>query len=302
MQKKKLVLAISTLLLGGLTWYLFIKPYDYTIRFNANTSPGTINQTLKFWNQTLDTIKKVEQNENLLDLTQTLTFGDSIYSYSWNIKALTDSTSKVQVNIKDLNHSFMNKIKVVFLDTDFEKRSRKTVLDFMNNLDDHIHNFKVTIEGESETPAKHVAYLPIETSQFKKAQGMMKNSSYIEQTLLKNNIQFDGPPMIEITSWNQDNDQLKYNFCYPIIPPKEFPKNTEIKYKKLSKQKAIKAIYNGNYITSDRAWYALIDYAKSKNISVEPKPIEIFYNNPNTGGDELNWKAEVYIPIIINKN
>jgi len=46
-----------------------------------------------------------------------------------------------------------------------------------------------------------------------------------------------------------------------------------------------------------RAWYALINYAKKNNIEIEKKPVEIFYNNPNFGGNELDWKAEIYLPI-----
>ena len=56
-------------------------------------------------------------------------------------------------------------------------------------------------------------------------------------------------------------------------------------------------IYNGNYITSDRAWYELLDDAERKNIEVHQTPVEVFYNNPNYGGDELNWKAEIYMPL-----
>ena len=50
-------------------------------------------------------------------------------------------------------------------------------------------------------------------------------------------------------------------------------------------------------MTSDRAWFALLNYAQNKGIAVEEKPIEVFYNNPNMGGDELSWKTEVYMPI-----
>ncbi|MEH6777641.1 MAG: AraC family transcriptional regulator, partial [Maribacter arcticus] len=69
-------------------------------------------------------------------------------------------------------------------------------------------------------------------------------------------------------------------------------------YKKLETTKGIKAIYNGNYITSDRAWYALLRYAKTNGLNVAPNPIEIFYNNPDMGGNSLNWKTEVYLPLI----
>ncbi|WP_350289916.1 GyrI-like domain-containing protein [uncultured Croceitalea sp.] len=287
----------AVLLIVGLIWYLFIKPYDYTIRFEAKTFPGAINQTLKLWDQTLDTVEKIKEENSLFQLTQKVKFGDSLQSYNWKIKPLTDSTSKVQVNIRDLKHSLMNKIKVPFSDTNFEKRSRKTVLDFMENLNDHVQKFKVTIEGEAEIPSKYVAYIPIKVTQFQKAGGMMKNATYIEQTLLNNEVQLDGPPMIEITKWNTSVDSLEYNFCYPIIRSDRLPMNTDIEYKRIFAKKALKAVYNGNYITSDRAWYKLIDYAKSNNYAVEAKPIEVFFNNPNTGGDEISWKAEVYLPI-----
>ena len=294
---KKVVLGFSIIMVLGLIWYLFIKSYDYTVRFEANTFPGTINQTLKLWDQTLDTVESIQQQNSIYHLTQKVAFGDSVHLYDWKIRPLTDSTSKVQVNIKDLHHSFMNKIMVPFSDTDFEKRSRKTILDFMENLNDHTNRFKVTIVGEEKIPTKYVAYLPVKVAQFQKAGGMMKNSSYITQTLLNSSADFDGPPMVEITKWDNINDSLEYNFCYPIIRSDRLPLNTDIKYKRIFEKRALKAIYNGNYITSDRAWYALLDYAEKNGIEVEPKPLEVFYNNPNTGGDELSWKAEVYLPI-----
>lgn len=299
---KKVFSLIAVFIALGLIWYLFIKSYDYTIRFEAKTFPGTINQSLKLWDQTLDTVESITQTGSLYQLTQKIAFADSIHRYQWSIQPMTDSTSKVVVNIKDLNHSFMNKIKVPFSDTDFEKRSRKTVLNFMENLNDHISKFKVTIVGEAELPSKYVAYIPVKATQFQKAGGMMKNASYISQTLLNAKAEFDGPPMVEITKWNRKIDSLEYNFCYPIIRSDRLPMGTEIEYKRIFGKKALKAIYNGNYITSDRAWYALMDYAKTKGIEVEPTPIEVFYSNPNTGGDELSWKAEIYLPIKENLN
>ncbi|WP_350286346.1 GyrI-like domain-containing protein [uncultured Croceitalea sp.] len=295
--KKKVLLSTLLLLALGLSWYLFVKPYDYTVRFEAKTFPGAINQALKLWDQTLEPIEQIQQNESLYQLKQKLKFGDSLYVYDWKIKPLTDSTSKVRINIQDVNHSLMNKIKVPFSDTDFEKRSRKTVLDFMENLNDHIDAFKVKIDGKAEIPSKYVAYIPIKSSQFKKAGGMMKNTTYIEQTLMQNGVQLDGPPMVEVIEWNRSVDSLEYNFCYPIIKSDSLPMNTDLKYKSILPKNALKATYNGNYITSDRAWYKLMDYASKKNIELEPTPVEAFYNNPNFGGNELNWKAEIYMPI-----
>jgi len=42
--------------------------------------------------------------------------------------------------------------------------------------------------------------------------------------------------------------------------------------------------------------YALIDYAKN-DIALTELPMEVFHSNPNMGGNELEWKAEIYMPL-----
>ena len=167
----------------------------------------------------------------------------------------------------------------------------------MENLKDHSERFKVSIIGEEELPSKYLAYIPIKGTQFQKAGGMMKNYSYLTQTLLEKEVQFDGPPLVVVDKWDKTNDSLYFNFAIPIIRSDRLPIGTDIQYKRIFKRKALKAVYNGNYITSDRAWYALLNHAEKNNIKVEPLPVEVFYNNPNTEGNEENWKAEIYMPI-----
>ena len=295
---KKFLYGLTALIAAGLLWYLFIKPSDYIIRFETHTFPGAINQTIKLWHQTLDTIGGVKQDgADITELTQTFRFGDSVHQYHWKIKPITDSTSKIIVGIKDLDHSFVNKLKVPFSDTDFEKRSRKTVLDLMENLKDHSDRFKVTVVGEEDLPTKYLAYVPLKVTQFQKAGGMMKNFTYLTQTLYEKGVELDGPPMVVVTKWDRVNDSIYYNFAQPIIRSDRLPMGTDIEYKRLFGKRALKAVYNGNYITSDRAWYALMDYAKANNIQIEPLPVEVFYNNPHSGGDDISWKAEIYMPI-----
>jgi effector-binding domain-containing protein len=103
--------------------------------------------------------------------------------------------------------------------------------------------------------------------------------------------------MIVVNSWNREADSLDFNFCFPIVRSERLPEYPGISYKRIFSKKALKAVYNGNYITSDRAWYALLDYAHRNNIPVEETPVEVFYNNPNMGGNALTWKAEIFLPI-----
>lgn len=41
----------------------------------------------------------------------------------------------------------------------------------------------------------------------------------------------------------------------------------------------------------------MLEYAKKNGLAIRKHPIEAFYSNPNMGGDELNWKAEVFMPL-----
>ena len=77
---KKITTIIGLLLAVFLLWYLIIKPYDYLVTFKVKTSAGTINQTLKLWNKSLENSTPIQQ-ENLRNLTQQITVKDSTHHY-----------------------------------------------------------------------------------------------------------------------------------------------------------------------------------------------------------------------------
>ncbi|MGB5227059.1 AraC family transcriptional regulator [Eudoraea sp.] len=293
---KKIILVLLPLLLIGLVWYLFIKPYDYLVTFKARTFPGTINQSLKIWNSTLEDAQLVNQ-EGLTQLEQNIKFNDSTYLYQWDIIPLTDSTSEVKVYVKDLDHSFKNKITIPFFNTDFEKRTISTVKDFNEKLNEHIDKFRVNVTGKSELSSTYCAYVSVKTTQFGKAKGMMYNYPLLNTILANNGIELNGRPFLEVTQWDKETDSIQFDFCYPIIKSDSLPQHPDLKYKQFNSRNALKAVYNGNYITSDRAWYALMDYAAKNDIEVTGLPVEVFQNNPNMGGDALTWAAEIYLPL-----
>jgi len=293
---KKVYFILGALLIGGLIWYLFIYRFDYLVTFNAKANSGTINQTIKLWNSKVEG-GEITSYEDLQHLTQTIQFNDSTHIYDWRITSLNDSTSKIKVFAKDSANSLLNKIKVPFSDTDFEKRTRKMLLDFNEKLQEHIDNIKIEVIGVEEVDSIFCAYLEVKSSQFGKAGAMMKNFPLLDPFLINNGAKLNGLPIIEITKWNTVKDSIEFNFCYPVIRSDSLPVHPELKYKTINVKKAIKAVYNGNYITSDRAWYALMNYAEKNNLEVTGHALEFFYNNPNMGGDELKWKAEIFMPL-----
>ncbi len=293
---RKILLIIGVLLAAAAIWYFFIKSYDYRVSFTLKANTGTVNQTIKTWLKTQNGGKELEK-DSILHFSHLLTFNDSIHRYDWELSSIHDSLTQVKVYASDTEHSFDNKLKIPFSDTDFEKRTRKTLLSFSDNLKEHLQNIRVRIVGEDELQTTYCAYVTAKVAQIGKARAMMRDLPLLSNLLAENKVQLNGAPFIEITEWDQEKDSITFDFCYPIVRSQFLPQHPELKYKRFYGKSAVKAEYNGNYITSDRAWYALWDYAVSNDIPVTGLPVEVFYNNPNMGGDALQWKAEIFMPI-----
>lgn len=293
---KKATGIIFGIILVGFLWYFLIKPQDYRIRVNVKSFPTEINTSLKAWTASLDSAS-IEQLEDVKHLRQTLTFSDSTHIYRWNIAMLDDSTSIVQIDVRDEDHSFANKLLIPFMDTDFEKRSRKTVTSFIENLIEQRKEFKIIILGEETPENKFCACVEHKTSQAKKAMAMMESYPFLSSVIVGNGLKLNGVPFIETKEWDIKNDSITFNFCYPIFKQDTLPEIKTVIYKEFVGRKSLKALYNGNYISSDKAWYALLDYAEKNNVKVHPLPTEFFFTNPNFGGNALYWKAEIYMPL-----
>ncbi|GAB5398948.1 MAG: hypothetical protein Aureis2KO_05330 [Aureisphaera sp.] len=293
---KKVLLTLLGISVIAAVWYLFIKSYDYQVNFKADTSVGTVNQSIKSWNSSLPNSQPIVQR-GLGELEQTIVKGDTIRTYIWTIEKVTNAEVKISAGIIDKENGLQHRLAIPFSDTPFEKESKAKVQEFYQLLNSHLKKIRITIEGEDETKASFCAYIPMKGLQIEKAKGMMNTYNSLTNFMITGELEPRGTPFVEITHWDKATDSISYNFCFPIGRTEKLPEHPEIKYKKFFPEKALKAIYNGNYITSDRAWYALEEYAEAQGIEVELTPIEIFYNNPNMGGDELNWKAEIFLPI-----
>ncbi|NAS12740.1 AraC family transcriptional regulator [Poritiphilus flavus] len=293
---KKIWVLLGILLLCGLIWYLFLKPFDYQVTFRANTYPGIVNQSIKSWSSEQKQSEIVAQDQ-LLNITQQLQFGDSVHIYHWQITPENDSLSRIKVNIEDPENGLANRLRIPFSDTDFEKRSRKTLTRFNELLKQHLREIRVKIVEPEMSPETFCACTKRETSAKGKALGMMKDFPLLNTLLAQNEIKLNGSPILEITSWDRQKDSIAFNFCFPVVRSDSLPEHPELFYRTVEGKKSLKAIYNGNYITSDRAWYALLNHAENENQKVTGLPLEVFKNNPNMGGDALRWEAEVYMPL-----
>lgn len=276
-------------------WY-FSKPYDYKVTFQTKALPGTINQSLKLWVKSLKNSDVVE-SKALENIKQKFKYKDDTYIYNWTFESKNDSITNVSVDIMDSLSTTKKRIATIFKDTKIKTRAIKNIKDFVDVLNAHLDSHDVKIVGEEMSPEVYLAYLSFETEQMLKANEMMKSYTYLSNELLKNKVELDGNPMVEITKWDTEKDSIHFNFCFPVVYQDSLPAHPEIKYKKIESQKSLKAIYHGNYISSDRGWYRLLHYAEKNNLNLAKSPLEVYHNNPNYGSDERNWKTEIYMPL-----
>lgn len=300
--KKKIAAGSLSLLIVSLVWYFFIKKYDYVVTFNVKTSPGIIFQGTLDWEENLmrtDSISsQIVSKTPFSNIVQELRLKDSTLIFNWFYTGINDSVSKVEVGVIDKKNSFLNRINLPFSSEGIKKIAVNKVKNFKSVLEQHLKTHIVKMNGISEIPEQFCAYISIESTMETKAQQMISNNSTIMLFLRENHIQIAGKPFLEVYEWNIQTQKVKYNYCFPIKQSDSLPQNNEVKFKKINSKKALKATYYGNYRTSDRAWFSIYDYAIRNNITIENTPLEIFYNNPFMGGNELEWRAEIFMPIV----
>lgn len=305
MNSRNKIIIISIGISFVLGWYLFIKESDYTISFKVKTATGTVFQGIQEWTteraKSNNEIYTILEKRNFNFLRQEMKDDITKMEYRWEIKPENDSITKVIVGIKDLKNSIYNRLTTPLYNTYFKKEQVLKIIDLRNGLEKHLENFKVKIVGEGKSEETFVAYLSLKSVLQEKARIMISNDDIITGYLHQNNIKIVGRPYVEVLDWNLDEETLDYNYCFPIEKSTKYIEHELIKFKIIFEIKGLKATYFGNFRTSDRAWFALLDYAKKNDYKLENKPLEHYLNNPFNGGNELNWKTEIIIPFAKNK-
>lgn len=298
--RKKIILVFVLIFSIATIWYLFIKESDYCITFKVKTASGTVFQGIQEWSA--NQLKAKKENFSIVEkgsfdfIKQEMKSGKTQMEYTWEMKPVNDSVTKVIVGIKDLNNSLYNRLTAPFFNTDFKKEQISKVTDFKKGLDKHLENFKVKINGEGKSEETYVAYINLKSILQEKAQTMIEKDEIITGYLHDNSIKIIGKPYLEVENWNIDKELLDFNYCFPIDKNTKYISNPYVKFKTIPSLKGLTATYYGNYRTSDRAWFALLDYAKKHDYKLENKPLEHFMDNPFYGGNELKWKTEIIIP------
>ncbi|WP_289024035.1 hypothetical protein [uncultured Salegentibacter sp.] len=298
MSKKYWLLFLIGFPLLFLLWYFAIKNNDYAIKFKAKALPGEIVYRVDSPIFDKMEIIKTKIKSNFSRVIQEVELNAEIYELNWIIKPKNDSISEVKVNVTNKNNSFQDRFLLLVGKNEFQKRMKAEIAYFKKALITNLKLYTVEIKGKIVSPENTCACIASNGKVDQKAFEMMKNIDILSNYILENEIETRGRPRIFINSWDRKTRNINFNFCFPIEEKKTYPKNLLIDIQKISSEKALKASFYGNYMFSHNAWFHLLDYAEKNNIKVKNKNIlEIFKDNPQMGGDESLWEAEIYLPI-----
>ncbi|MAO07550.1 MAG: hypothetical protein CL596_02425 [Alteromonas sp.] len=287
-------------MLVGLLWYLFIKKDHYQITFTTPESPGMVYHHLMDWPiyGKKDSISiNLVSEERYQHIAQQVSVNDSLFLFEWSFERKNDSTTQVKAKITDIEHPIKQKVQIPFSNNAFKKRAFKSVYDVAQELKNKSENFKIGSVSDTLLPSTYCAYIPLKATTKTKAQVMLSNISFVIPTLKDDSISLSGPPFLEVTHWNQANDSIYFNFCFPIPKKESLPQSPYFSYKETAPKKGLKVVFNGNYRISHNAWYALLDHAERNNRKVESLPTEVFWNDPHEGGESLRWKTDILLPL-----
>ncbi len=297
--KRKIIIAVLAIFAIFLTWFLFIKENDYEINFAAKTASATVYQGILDWAKSREKAEKekfvITKKKQFTKLRQTMTAGQSVVEYNWTIESINDSVTKIKVGINDKTNKIWNRISAPF-GSKFISNEIQKIKTFKTGLEEHLSNFKIGKITEGSTTEVFVAYITLETVMQEKAQTMMGSDNIIVGYLHNNKIPIIGKPICEVTKLDLETEKISFNYCFPIDKNTKYIVDKNVKFKTITAKKGLQIDYFGNYRTSDRAWFKVIDYAKKQNIALNMKPIENYLSNPFNGGSESEWKATIVIP------
>lgn len=300
MLKSKFFKIFLLLIIGTGIWYFLLKDYNYRVSFTTDQAPGIVYAHLTEWNNGEKPDNKVVTTLNkspFHQIEQNIKVGDSLFKINWNVERSGENETTVTAKVKDENNSFSQNLQAIYTKNDFVKRSIKIVTDFRQGLTENAENYKISDVEEAVKPAQNCAFIKLECTPQDKATTMVKNIHVVMNYLKDNKIQLIGSPFLEVTEWDIENEKIVFDFCFPIRAKQTYPPTDAVNFKKSKEQKSLKTTFNGNYRISDRAWFALIDYAEQNNIKIDKLPTEFYLNDPHAGGNSLEWVAEVYMPI-----
>ena len=300
-KKQKIIYLVIFSLAVVLMSYLFVFPYHYKVGFTTKQPPGVVFDHLRAWPEFSSNDSVTVENGDLIfyeGLTQTINSSTASLIVDWSMTRITDSTTRVEGRFSATQDALSQKLGLPLGLSYVPRTSIDLTQSLAQGLVEKSKNFKVHSISDTIVEPIFCAYVPVQTKEGSKAQGMLRQISTVMDYIKGNGIELKGDPLITVTNWDPQSQDLSFDFCFPIDSLAVRPEDPEVRFKTIKPRRYLQAIFNGNYRISQQGWYTLLDHAKRNNITLGSEIIEIYRNDPHEGGDSMQWVAELLMPIL----
>ena len=301
---RKIIIISFALAIIAALWYIFIKEYDYQFRFKAKYGPATVYQEILNWQNftsldTLQNIKVLEKDPYSGILQKVKLSNKDSLLMEWEFEYINDSVTQVIVYTLGSKNQFKNRLGILnpFKKSSHLAKLKEKLSAFNERLNTRQKAYKITITDTLTSPAFDCACITSKSTMESKASAMMATVRIIEAYILENDLNLQGSPLLKITNWDMDKNEIVFDFCFPIQFRDNLNETEEIQFKHIKSSKSLHAVFNGNYRQSHFAWLDLYEKARRENIAVIPLPLEVYFDNPMTGSESIDWRADIYMPL-----
>lgn len=278
-------------------WYFVVKKYDYTIRFESSFVSAEIYQKLLYYEfQEINNVE-IDSLSPFKKIVQIGKIKEKDLKLTWELSEKNDTVTQVLVGIQNVQNPFINRLQSLWGSGFYKEKVISEIEQFKSALEKDAGLYSIEILGKTISPQTTCACISLQNTVNKKALDMVQNITSLSDYMIDNGLKMQGKPRIQVLNWDLITNNIDYNFCFPIDPAASSKPIGKIFIIEIPAHNSLKAIYKGNYMYSHLAWVRILNYAEKNNIKIEERPLEIFNDNPEMGGDSRNWEAEVYLPI-----
>lgn len=301
-RKSFITIFVLLVLLGAAAWYFFLKRWDYKIIFSVPTHASiayTFVKDHRDWNgKTLKAGQLEFQNEEpFVYLNSRLNINDTTFLFEWHFKPKNDSLTRVVVGVSDKDRNLRNRYKILFAHTMFEKQVKRNMKIIRDKIIRRNNEFRYTIAGLDSLAEIPCVYVSTKSTVRGKADEMIRNVIDLNMFVKDNDLGLRGNPMVVVKDWTPVCDSIHFDFCFPILHPERVPQDSGIGFRKVLVPYALRANFYGNYSYSDYSWNILYEKALKAGYRIDGKIVEVFYNDPHSGGNDKEWEAGIFLEL-----
>lgn len=269
--------------------------------------PGTAYHEISEWKKfnadfSEDNITVI-QGEPFKNLTQKVnSFNDSHIEFYWEFEKRNDSLTEVVLNVRSEKNSLSNRLDIInpFVKSNFIDSLKQNLLDFRQRLKNEQTAYRIQISDSIViSPALDcICHISENIPVRGKAIEMVETIDILEDYILSRKLKLTGNPFVKIIKWNREENIIDFEFCFPVNLVQDIRPSGEVKFRQFPSSTALKAVFNGNYRLSHKAWFDLLYTAEEKDLKTQGLPLEVFFNNPNIESTpSTTWKAVIYLPV-----